>query len=65
VRERRRIAKRVVDGERKETKAQRLGRLSATKARAEKVLTDLRKEKEESDTERSARQGVFNKSQWD
>jgi hypothetical protein len=39
--------------------------LSATKARAEKVLTDLRKEKEESDTERSARQGVFNKSQWD
>jgi hypothetical protein len=65
VRERRRIAKRVVDGERKETKAQRLGRLSATKARAEKVLTDLRKEKEESDTERSARQGVFNKSKWD
>lgn len=65
VRERRQIAKRVVEGERKETKAQRLGRLSATKARAEKVLTDLRKEKKDSDTERSARQGVFNKSKWD
>jgi hypothetical protein len=65
VRERRRIAKRVVEGERKETKPQRLGRLGATKARAEKVLADLRKETKESDTERSARQGVLNKSRWD
>lgn len=63
--ERRRIAKRVADSEQKPTKAQRLGRLSATKARAEKVLADLRKEKPESDTERSARLGVFNKSLWD
>jgi hypothetical protein len=65
LREQRRIAKQVVDEARKPTRAQRLGRLSATKARAEKVLADLRKEKEETDTERSARQGVFNKSQWD
>lgn len=65
LREQRRIAKQIVDEARKPTRAQRLGRLSAKKARAEKVLADLRKEKEESDTARSARQGVFNKSQWD
>jgi len=65
LREKRRIAKQEVDANRKETRAQRLGRLSATKARAEKVLADLRKEKEETDTQRSAKQGVFNKSQWD
>ena len=65
LREKRRIAKQEVDANRKETRAQRLGRMSATKARAEKVLADLRKEKEETDTQRSARQGVFNKSQWD
>jgi hypothetical protein len=45
-----------------------VGRLSATRARAEKVLADIRKEKPVpvmSDTQRSGRQGVFNKSKWD
>lgn len=65
LRERRRIAKQVVDEAKKPTRAQRLGRLSATKARAEKVLADLRKEKEETPTQKSGKQGVFNKSQWD
>jgi hypothetical protein len=65
LRERRRIAKQVVDEAKKPTRAQRLGRLSATKARAEKVLADLRKEKEETPTQKSGKQGIFNKSQWD
>lgn len=65
LREKRRIAKQVASSEVKETRLQRAGRLAATKVRAEKVLADLKKEKPESDTERSARQGVFNKSQWD
>lgn len=65
LREKRRIAKQVVEGERKVPRAERLGRMAATKARAEKVLADLRKERTETDTERSARLGVFNKSQWD
>jgi len=63
--EKRRIAKQITETEIKETRLQRAGRLAATKARAEKVLADLRKEKLETDTMRSARQGVFNKSQWD
>ena len=65
LREKRRIAKQILDESQKPTRAQRLGRLSARKARAEKVLADLQKERKESDTERSARQGVFNKSLWD
>ena len=66
--EHRQIAQRVVRAAQKATKAQREGRLNATRARAEKVLVDLRKEREsgaDSDTARSARAGVFNKSQWD
>ena len=64
-REKRRIAKQIAESDIKETRLQRAGRLSATKARAEKVLANLRKEQPETDTMRSARQGVFNKSQSD
>ena len=67
-REKRRIAKQVIEGERKVPRTERVGRIAATRARAEKVLADIRKEKPVpvmSDTERSGRQGVFNKSKWD
>jgi hypothetical protein len=67
-REKRRIAKQVIEGERKVLRAERVGRLSATRARAEEVLADIRKEKPVpvmSNTQRSGRMGVFNKSKWD
>jgi len=65
-REKRRIAKQIADSELKETRLQRAGRLAATKARAEKVLADLRKEgtKAVKDPLRQT-SGVFNKSDWD
>ena len=65
LRAKRQIAKQVVEGERKVPRAERLGRLSATKARAEKVIADIRKEDPVTATQRSSRQGVFNKSKWD
>jgi len=64
-RQKRQIAKQIADGEVKESRLQRAGRLAATKARAEKVLADLKKERPETDTDRSARQGVLNRSMWD
>ena len=65
LREKRRIAKQIASSEVKENRLQRAGRLAATKVRAEKVLADIRKEQPESDTMRSAREGVFNRSRWD
>jgi hypothetical protein len=67
-REKRRIAAQVLEGERKVPRAERLGRMAATRARAEKVLADIRKENPKpvlSDTEWSGRNGVYNKSKWD
>jgi len=65
-REKRRIAKQIADTEIKETRLQRAGRLAATKARAEKVLADLRKEGTKAVKDPLRQQsGVFNKSDWD